>query len=134
MVGILFFSTIKQPSSFKQKLADGYILFLISVLNYETIPNRFLLFTLSLGVLIGRRIVWVWSIPYPKWVLVMALAPGMTLLLSLILVFGYLILSLKYPKVFGKILISFLKKHAAEELLHTVGLKKSRSSSKNKKN
>jgi hypothetical protein len=37
---------------------------------------------------------------------------------------GYFLLSVKYPKVFGKYLVDFLEENASAEILTLVGLKK----------
>jgi hypothetical protein len=69
------FSIIKQPSSLKQKLANGYIILLVSVLNYEELPTRFIFFTTILGAFLGLRLIWFLSIPYPKSLLVIFFFP-----------------------------------------------------------
>jgi len=46
--------------------------------------------------------------------------------LSFILVDRYFILSVKYPKIFGKYLINFFEKNASKEILNLLSLKKSK--------
>ena len=69
------FSIIKQPSSLKQKLANGYIILLVSVLNHQKLPTRFIFFTASLGTFLARRLVLFLSIPYPKSLLIIFFFP-----------------------------------------------------------
>ena len=133
MVGWRFlFSIIKQPSSFKQKLADQYIIFLVSVLSHETIPTRFIIFTLTLGSFLGRKFVWIWSVPFPNSLWLIIFSPFLTFFVSFVLMYGYFILSVAYPSVFGKFLISFLELNASKHALFLIGLKKKPSLSKNK--
>jgi len=74
-IGLLFaglfgwetiWSVIKPPSSFKRKMSDWYIIFLVTILNHSRIPKKFIMFTLVLGSFIGRKIVQFWSISYPN--------------------------------------------------------------------
>jgi len=114
------FSIIKQPSSLKQKLANGYIILLVSVLNHEELPTRFIFFTTVLGAFLGRRLIWFLSIPYPKSLLVIFFFPFLFFYLSFILVYGYFVLCVKYPKIFGKFLINFFEKNATKEVLRLI--------------
>jgi len=59
-------SVIKTPSSFKRKMSDWYIIFLVTILNHSRIPQKFIMFTLVLGSFISRKIVQFWSISYPN--------------------------------------------------------------------
>jgi len=114
------FSIIKQPSSLKQKLANGYIILLVSVLNHKELPTRFIFFTTILGAFLGRRLIWFLSIPYPKSLLVIFFFPFLFFYLSFILVYGYFVLCVKYPKIFGKFLINFFEKNASKEVLRLI--------------
>ena len=49
------FSIIKKPSSFKQQLADHYIIFIVSILNHKNIPDRFIYFSTALGGAFGPK-------------------------------------------------------------------------------
>jgi len=132
------FSIIKQPSSLKQKLANGCIIFLVSVLNHEELPTRFFFFTITLGAFLGRRLIWFMSIPYPHSLVVIFFSPILFFCLSFILVYGYFFLSVKYPKTFGKFLVNFFEKNASKEVLRLIdsgekesSIKKKREGSKN---
>jgi hypothetical protein len=120
----LIFSIIKQPSSLKQKLADKYIIFLVGILNHEKVPNGFIYFTVILGAFLGRRLIEFLPILYPNSLLVGFLSPFLFFYLSFIIVYGYFILCVKYPKIFGKYLINFFEKNASQEILKLIGLKK----------
>ena len=60
------FSIIKQPYILKKTLANEYIILLVSVLNHGKLPTRFIFFTISLGIFLGRRLILFLSVPYPK--------------------------------------------------------------------
>ncbi len=100
------FSIIKQPYTLKQKLANGYIILLVSVLNHEKLPTRFIFFTISLGIFLGRRLILFLSIPYPKSLIIIFFFPFLFFYLSFIFIYGYFVLCVKYPKIFGKFLIN----------------------------
>ena len=118
------FSIIKQPSSFKQKLADCYIIFLVSILNHTTIPKRFIIFTSYLGLFLARKSEWVWSFSTPIFCLILFGCSMLTFFISFILVYGFFVLSLRFPGVFGRFLINFLEKNANKDMLKIIGLEK----------
>lgn len=124
------FSVIKQPSNLKQKLAEEYIILLVSVLNHESVSDSFLFFTVFLGLFLGRRFVLFMSIPYPGLVLVIFFFPIFFFLLSFFFVYGYFLLSLKYPDSFGKILINFLENNARKEIFKLIDLREKKSGKK----
>jgi hypothetical protein len=134
------FSVIKRPASFKQVVANYYIIFLVSVLNHAIIPDRFILITVALGSFLGRRLMLVLPpISYLKSILIILICIYGTFFLSFSFIFGYFLLCTKYPKTFGTFLITFFEKNASPEILTLIGLekketlKKRSSRAKNKK-
>ena len=126
------FSILKQPSTIKQKIANNYIIFIVSILNHRMIPLRFITFTLILGSYLGRKIIWIWSVSYPHSLSVIFLCPLLTYIVSFILLFGTFILGVEYPSVFGKVLIKFLTENASKEILNLIGLEKKSTVTKKK--
>jgi len=118
------FSVIKQPSNLKKRLANEYIVFLVSILNHGVVPDRFLFFNATLGAFLGRKLVLFASIKYPISLFVILFFPILFCFFMFILLQGYFILSVLLPKTFGKYLISFFENNASNEMLLLVGLKK----------
>lgn len=128
------FSIIKKPSSLKQVLANQYIFFLVSILNHTKVPTRFIMFTLTLGLFLGRQLIRLYKIPYPQLFVVLSICPFLTFFICYILLYGYFLLSLQYPAVFGRYLIDFFEINASKEVLSLIGLEKRSSNKKKSKN
>ena len=116
-------SIVKSPRRLKRELADRYIIFITSILNHTTVPTRFILFSLSLGMLLARSVIKFWSVPYPYWVFCLIVFPVGMYVVLFVLLTGYFLLCEKYPNVFGKFLIEFCEKNGSPEALDIVGLK-----------
>lgn len=114
------FSIIKQPYTLKQKLANEYIILLVSVLNHGRLPTKFIFFTFTLGMFLGRRLILLLSVPYPNSILIIFFFPFLFFYLSFISIYGYFVLCVKYPKIFGKFLINFFEKNANKEILRLI--------------
>lgn len=127
MLGWKFiFSIIEQPSILKKTLANNYIIFIVGVGNHGKVLDRFLSFNIVLGSFLSKKLIWFYSIQYPNTLLVLFFFPLFTYSFSFFIFYGYYLLSLKYPKMFGKYLINFFEKNASKEILRIIGLKENK--------
>ena len=126
----LVFSIIKNPKTLKPHIANSYIIFLVSVMNQEKVPTRFLTFTLAFGLLISRKVIFYFNTSYLNSFFLIIIFPILSFLMWFLLLYGYFYFSFLYPKFLGKKLIDFLETHANSQMLKNLGLKKKNHDSK----
>jgi hypothetical protein len=96
----------------------------VSIINHATVPKKFIILSLFLGSILGRNLIIFVPIEYPNSLIVILFAPFLFFIFNLSIFYGYFLLCLQYPKIFGKYLIDFLKKNANKEVLSIIGLSK----------